>query len=262
MISRFLVVICLVMTFGSTMTEAQQQVRFRLTMVNTTPLGTATNGIFLGVDTAATIDYDRTLGEVSIFPAPPPGGFLVYSQPPVPNDIVWLQDADYRPYRRDEQPWVDTFMVGATWNGGTLRISWSTQQPVEIDSAYIINFGVPFESAGFKAKLWSQENISTNNPSWTKFNVIVWFRPPTSSVDDKHHRSTLVARPLPFEDVVTFQGEGTDVALYSMDGRMVGTAPCQDGECVLMTAHLTAGPYIAELRKGTEIVRRSMVIRR
>lgn len=231
-------------------------------MVNTTPLGSETNGIFLGVDTAATIDYDRQLGEVSIFPAPPPGGFLVYSQPPVPNDVVWLQDADYRPYRREGQPWVDTFMVGATWNGGTLRISWSTQQPAGIDSAYIINFGVPFESAGFKAKLWSQENVSTNNPSWTRFNVIVWFRPPTSTVSEVHNRSLLVTRPLPFEDHVTFGGDGTDVALYTMDGRLVGTAQCLEGECPMMTAHLTAGPYIAELRKGSEIVRRTMVLRR
>jgi hypothetical protein len=240
----------------------QQQIRFRLTMVNTTPLGSTTNGIFLGVDTSATVDYDRRLGEVSIFPAPPPGGFLVYSQPPVPNDVVWLQDADYRPYRRDSHKWVDTFLVGATWNGGTLRVSWQTQQPIGIDSAYIINYGVPFETANFKAKLWSQENITTNNPLWTRFNVIVWFSAPTSSTPETTAATSFVARPLPFGDQVTFVGDGTEVVLYGMDGREVGRALSVDGQCTMPTTHLAAGPYIAELRNGTAIIRRTMVLRR
>lgn len=177
-----------------------------ITVTNTTPNGSVSRVFTGGVAEGATNAKDTLFDEVEIPSLPPPAGvFLVFSKPPIENDIIWLSPKDIRAKESDSASWRVDYILEATWNGGTLRFSLANQIPATIDSAYLVDDYSTFPNSFQKWKV-SESSFEVINPSIREYRLIVWYNNKGTSIQDVTAGNSLEVYPNPSNGSVTIKG--------------------------------------------------------
>jgi hypothetical protein len=237
-----------------------QSVTIPLTFRNRTPTGTANRTQTVGIHPLASVGYDEELGEIEIPPFPLPGGiFYVWTVAPTP-ETVWLSPLDLRPLRSNSQ-WIDTFNIRASWSGGTLDVTWPTEKPESIDSAYFVDGFTDFPNNVVRAKLWTSDMFSTANPSIDRFRCIVWWNTRTSTLDESI--SSLVTpslHPLPVRNVLYIRADAESYEIYNNLGELVIKGALIDAEAMVSVAHLANGLYHLRVQSKASAVGRSFIV--
>ncbi len=241
-VMRLLVIISLLTL--SIATAMGQEVAFTMTVTNITP-GSRPSGTFtFGAHPEATNGLDVTLGEREIPSLPPPAGvFIIYTIPPTP-DRIWLSPKDLRKLSVDSSVRHD-YDLNITWTGGRLELSMNQRLPSGIDSAYIVDAITDFPDNFIKARVDSGMVYSTDNRAITRLKLLVWYRRTTSSVDESHGSSVVIA-PNPSTDVISVSGcePGSNVDILTVVGHRVRSYQTESESIRLQVHDLPIGAYV------------------
>lgn len=168
------------------------------------------NGIFqnlyYGVNSTATNELDKDLGEFELFPSHPPSGLHAVFEIPIQQTggVIWSYK-DFRPPGTE-----DIFEITYTINvqkgvPGSLRFAWEPMPKNIIDSAVLRD---NILGTLFNVNLMKGSQATCTNDGLNKFEIKLWVRKTPLSVQDAEASSAIF--PNPFGDELTIINDYAD----------------------------------------------------
>jgi len=246
---------------ASAASSSAQTPTIALTAKNTTPVGTKAYTMYLGASKLGTGGVDSALSEIEIPAIPLPSGiFYVWTVAPVEEE-VWLSPRDLR-FLAPGMTYREEYDIRVNWDGGSLKWTWLTPLPELVDSAWIVDGYTVFPDNIEKAKIVPNDSLTIDNPSITRFKLLVWFNTTTLSVREaSQHRPSLF--PTPCTSVLNVQTTSPLVTYAALDlqGRVLERGMASGNELQVRTEHLAIGSYVLLLTHVDGSTTRSQFIK-
>lgn len=159
-----------------------QKLEFRFNAKNITPISTREFGFTVGAHPNGSNGLDTAIGEVEIPSIPLPGDvYYVWTVAPI-SEPLWLSPREYRRLSFTSATRED-YDVRVNWTGGKLQFTWQSPLPKGIDSIWITDGYSDFPNHFVGTKVSAGGMFETDNPSLSKFKVLVWYNGTVLSVN-------------------------------------------------------------------------------
>ncbi|MBI2794947.1 MAG: T9SS type A sorting domain-containing protein [Ignavibacteria bacterium] len=240
-----------------------QTVEFPLFFKNLSPGASTERKFTVSAHPDGTDSLDTQLGETEIPSIPLPGGiFYVWSVAPI-SEPLWLSPKEVRKLRIGEKH-LEIYDIRINWNGGILEISWPYPIPSFIDSIYVVDGKSDYPDNIISEKIQPGTMITTDNPAFDRFNIMVWYNAVQTSVEENDNIEVLRLWPNPATSEISIYsdlGTGNEVDILDINGRVVKNLVMASPLQTISISDLPSGIFIVRTRNTMGMTRSKMFAR-
>lgn len=225
-----------------------QKVEYPLFFKNIIPGETTERKFTVGAHPDGTDSLDPQLDETEIPSIPLPGDiFYVWTVAPT-DEPLWLSPREVRKLRIGEQH-LEIYDLRINWNGGILEITWPYPIPRYIDSIYVVDGKTDYPDNVISEKIQPGTMISTDNPAFDRFNIMVWYNALQTTVKENENTELLRLSPNPATNEISISSDwlvGSVVEILDLTGRVVKSLIMVSPLQTIPISDLTSGIFIVK----------------
>lgn len=229
-----------------------QKVEYPLFFKNIVPGQTTERKFTVGAHPAASDSLDPQFDETEIPSIPLPGDiFYVWTVAPT-DEPLWLSPREVRKLRIGEQH-LEIYDLRVNWNGGILEISWPYPIPSYIDSIYVVDGKTDYPDNVISKKIQPGTIISTDNPAFDRFNIMVWYNALQTAVEENENTVLLRLSPNPSTNEISISSDrlvGSIVEILDLTGRVVKSLIMASPLQTIPISDLTSGIFIVKSKNA------------
>ena len=219
-------------------------------MKNITPIQTKEFTFVISAHPNASDSVDTGLGEIEIPNLPLPGDqFYVWSVVQTDDQEIWLSPKEIRKLKKGEKH-LEIYDVRANWNGGVLELSWRYPVPMYVDSIVVVDGLTVYPNNQLHALVVPGTSITTDNPAFDRFNVMVWYNAPLSDVVENTTGSNFDVWPNPAGSAINLESDllaGALIQIVDVQGSVVYTNTASDTNARIDLTPFSSGIYAVRL---------------